>query len=762
MTRWLHPSKVPLGRCRIIGAAAVAVFLAAVSLQGVASAKEDQPKAEKVAPAEKEPAVQKPPAEADDAAKDRPEMRRIGRVLSVPLPIVSDTDRLVKRFVDRVLEDARKNQYRPVLIFQLDVPPGQDQFGRGSQFGASLELARYLSSDALNAATTVAYIPHSIQGHAVLVALACDEIIMAPDATIGSAGIDEKKIEDFILAGYREIANRRRTVPVELALGMLDPSREVLEVETDVSREFVTPEGLNELRQRRTIAGQKVVIAKGEPGQFTGEEARRLGFVSYLAADRRDAARALELPPESLKEDLALEQEWHAIRVDLKGPLNAEKITQAERLITDAIQQQGVNFICLWIDSPGGSAADSVRLASFLADLSPGKVRTVAYIPSEARADAAVVALACDQVVMGPRAVLGGAGAEAFSDIEIASIRDTIRKVLAPAKSRSWSLPVAMVDPNLAVFQYTNTRLGTVEYFSEEERSEQPEPKQWAPGKRVTTPGVAFRADGATAVDLRLANHTVEDFSQFKALYELENDPTLLEPNWADFLIRAMASPGVAVLLLMIGAAAVYAELHAPGVGVGGFIAAVCFLLFFWSRFLGGTAGWLEAVLFLAGVACLALEVFVIPGFGIFGLGGGAMIIASLILASQTFVLPHNEYQMNQLQTSLTIVGGASLGFIVLAVLMNRWLPRAPFFNRMMLAPLSDEEKEQLSQSESLVDFRRLVGQQGVTTTQLTPSGKARFGDELIDVIAWGELIGKNVTITVVEVHGNRVMVEAV
>ena len=184
--------------------------------------------------------------------------------------------------------------------------------------------------------------------------------------------------------------------------------------------------------------------------------------------------------------------------------------------------------------------------------------------------------------------------------------------------------------------------------------------------------------------------------------------------------------------------------------------------LFFWSRFLGGTAGWLEAILFLAGIACLLLEVFVIPGFGIFGLGGGAMVIASLILASQTFILPHNEYQVDQLQTSLTIVGGASLGFVVLAVLMNRWLPHAPFLNRVMLAPLSDEEKQQLSQSESLVDFRRLVGRQGVTTTQLTPSGKARFGDELVDVIAQGELIDKNATITVVEVHGNRVMVEAV
>ena len=400
-------------------------------------------------------------------------------------------------------------------------------------------------------------------------------------------------------------------------------------------------------------------------------------------------------------------------------------------------------------------------MANFLAfELSPSKVRTVAYIPSEARSDAAVVALACDQVVMGPDAVLGGSGAYEFSALEIQNVRDFLRKELTPAKSRSWSLPAAMIDSDVAV--YRNTRQGDAEYFCEEERLEQPAPNEWTRGEQVTTPGARFQTNGVAAVEYRLANHTAENFTQFRESYGLEHDPTLVEPSWADFLIRALASPGVAGLLLMIGGAAVYAELHSPGLGIGGFIAAVCFLLFFWSRFLGGTAGWLEAMLFVAGIGCLALEVFVLPGFGVFGLGGGALVIASVILASQTFILPHNEYQVGQLQTSLAIVGGASLGVVVLAGFMRRWLPHAPILNQVMLAPLSDEEKKSLSRSESLVDYGRLVGQQGVTTTQLTPSGKARFGNELINVIAEGDFVASHTTIVVVAVHGNRVMVEAV
>ena len=75
----------------------------------------------------------------------------------------------------------------------------------------------------------------------------------------------------------------------------------------------------------------------------------------------------------------------------------------------------------------------------------------------------------------------------------------------------------------------------------------------------------------------------------------------LAEPGWADYLIDALAAPAVAWLLLLIGGAALYAELQAPGIGVGGFVAGVCFLLYFWSKHLDGTAGWLEVLLFAGG-----------------------------------------------------------------------------------------------------------------------------------------------------------------
>jgi membrane-bound ClpP family serine protease len=689
--------------------------------------------------------------------------KRMGRLIPITLPITGESTGHIRRSVRRALDQANAEGKRPVLVFEFKVPPNQDEFGRGSEFGPSYELADFLSGEQLNQATTVAFIPQSIQGHAVLVALACDEIIMAADAEIGNAGVDSPNITPPIHAAYKEIANRRKTIPAEVALGLVDPALEIWKVETEVSREYVTREGLEELRRRRTVqADEQPLFAAGQPGRLSGREARELDFVSYLAGDRVEVAKALNLPPEDVKEDPSLSGDWRAVRIDIKGPVNSEMINQAQRLIRDAVNTRDVNFVCLWIDSAGGSAVDSVRMATFLADLDPGAVRTVAYIPTEARADAALIALACDQVVMESGAVLGGSGNYAFDDDESAQIRETIREQIAPRKSRSWSLFAAMVDRDLEVFRYT--RPGEVGFFTEEELQEQPAPDKWTKGQQITQQGKPFSADAKEAVDYRLADHLVESFSQFKQLYGLQNDPALLEPGWADFLISALASPSIAVFLLIIGFVALYAELQVPGIGLGGFIAVLCFLLFFWSRFLGGTAGWLEVLLFLAGVSFLLLEVFVLPGFGIFGLGGGLLVIASLILASQTFVFPRNDYQFAELQRSLLMIAGVTIGTLVLGILLNRWLPRAPMLGGVMLDPPSDEEAEAISRRESLVDYGEdLVGSVGTTTTRLTPSGKALVGNRLFDVIAEeSQMIPRGTQIEVVEVHGNRILVRAV
>lgn len=97
-------------------------------------------------------------------------------------------------------------------------------------------------------------------------------------------------------------------------------------------------------------------------------------------------------------------------------------------------------------------------------------------------------------------------------------------------------------------------------------------------------------------------------------------------------------------------------------------------------------------------------------------------------------------------------------GVVAAAVFIRKFLPHTPFLRGMMLDPPA-EENEVLHERESLVHWEHLTGKRGVATTQLTPSGKARFGDDVVDVISDGEVIAKGSDVYVAEVHGNRVLV---
>lgn len=709
-----------------------------------------------------EKAADEPTAPQPKAAQSNAPMAR-GRLVRIPLPITDEVDKHVKQAAQRALDTLKgePGADRPVLVFEFAAPA--DQSGLGSDFGRSLELAHYLASRELSAVKTVAYIPRSVKGHAVLAAMACEEIVMGPDAQIGEAGIDETPELDVNAtkrAGYREIADERRTIPAEVALAMLDRNVELLKVETEVSPEFVLGSELDELKKKHTIQSQSVLKRPGELAQFTGRQARELGFVKFLAADRAALAKALSLPAQSLEDDPSLAGQWNPVRIDLKGPLTASSASRVQRLIENQIAA-GANFICLWIDSPGGSLVDSMGLVNYLAQLDPSVVRTVAYVPREARADAALIATACDQMVIGPDATLGGPGAVEFQPEDIQLAGQMLREALGEKKHQHWSLKAALVDPQLRVFRYTRQPDGAVAYFSEEELKAQEDAAAWTQGEEVTKAGNPLQLSGERALELGLARHTASDVGAFRQIYGLEHELTPAEPGWAHFLIDALAAPAVAWMLLLIGGAALYAELQSPGIGIGAFVALVCFMLFFWSKHLDGTAGWLEVLLFVTGVACILLELFVLPGTAIFGLGGGLLVIASLVLASQTFIVPHNEYQISQLQNSLLGLIGVGVGIVAAAMVMHRYLPHTPFFSNVMLEPPSDAELEDLEHRESMVELDHLLGHVGHATTQLTPSGKARFGHELVDVIADGEVISRGAEVVVVEVQGNRVVVRS-
>ena len=690
-------------------------------------------------------------------------------LVRVHLPLTGSADQALqttlKRTRDRLLAVATSNKSdsRPLLVLELSPRVTDADLGEGSQFERAFSLARFLCSREMASVKTVAFLPRSVRGHGSLLALACEEIVMAPTAILGQAGIDqsdEGTIRQTVVAAYREIAEVRRTIPVALAVGMIDPETEILQVETEEGIQFVLRDELAEFSQGREIVSEKTLAPAGTMAEFDGREGRQFGFVKYLASDRAGVAAAFDVAAELLEEDESRFAAWRPVILELRGEITPQLAGQLESLLGSTLETTGANWIGVRIDSAGGDLEASVRLATALAELDANSVRTVAYVPAEASGGAALVALSCDQLVMHPTARIL-AGSNNVPPAELDAARLALRESLAPRTERSWSLLTAMIDPGVELLDYRNKTSGASRIMSAAEAAALPDADAWQRGKPIQEALQPLEISGERALQLGLAWQNVESFDELKQLYSIADDPVVAQPNWALELIEALASPEFAVLLMMAGFAGIYIELRTPGLGVGGFVATVALVLFFWSKYLHGTAGWLEVLLFVTGVAFLLLEVFVLPGFGIFGLGGGAMVIASLVLASLTFIAPHSASDMQELTRSLGSVALAGVGVVTIAMISSRYLPQAPLFRMMVLSPPPPEERTFIEKQEAVADYAHLVGAQGVAATHLRPAGKAEVDHLLIDVIAEGEPIDQGTPIVVVDARGNRVVVRS-
>lgn len=707
--------------------------------------------------------------------------------LDVSLPITGKTVLPLMRVLDQVAEDLKKEDRArqsaergrnegdvkndvalpvpPTLILQFLVAPNQEKFGRGSTFGACYDLADFISSERFGGVRTVAFFPQSVHGHALLVALACDEIIVSEAAQIGDAGCDEPNITATMRQGYLEISGRRRKLPAVLVEKLLDPQIILATVETEKGTRWGKPEELERLRNTETfISEPEIVLPLGQPGLFTGTEARKQRLADLLSDDLIGVARGIGVRPDQIRPAPLVGQHGHAVRIDLVGPITGSKCGEIMRQL-ESLQNTGnlkglkrgdelrVDFVCLYIDSPGGDLNESMNLIGYLLrDVDPKKLRTVAYVPGQALADAALIALACHETVAAPKALIGGDGASAFSREEIDVAREMLIDLLGKEGLRSWSIPAGMIDPKLEIFKATRRGARPVsDFFSPEELAQQPDADQWVRGAVIKPADRTFQTTGKKGLDLRLIDRNAADFTEFKTLYHLENDPTLLEPGWADAMVRILATPQMALFLLILGVIGLYGELQTPGIGVGAMVAVICFALFFWSRFLGGTVGWLEIVLFLVGVSFILMELFVLPGFGLFGITGAGAIVLSVVFASQTFIIPRNSYQLGQLHNSLLVMLVAVVGVLIAGALAARMLHEAN----------KPKDNETVAESEKLADYGHLLGTLGVATTLLVPGGKARLGDEIYSVVSDGEVIEPETPVQVIAVQGYRIVVAA-
>ncbi len=220
----------------------------------------------------------------------------------------------------------------------------------------------------------------------------------------------------------------------------------------------------------------------------------------------------------------------------------------------------------------------------------------------------------------------------------------------------------------------------------------------------------------------------------------------------------------LAPLLLLGGIIGAYLEFKIPGATMPGIISAICFALFFLGHYLAGLAGWEVVGLFVLGMVLVLIEIlFFAHSTIVFGVVGVFLILASLFWAmidrypGETFFPTGRALAVPLLNLFLALIGAATV-----IALLARYLPRTSVYRRFALMTSNPPGPSLAGVPREFATAIDLSpGTEGISLSILRPSGKARFLDQIIDVVTQGEFIPPNTSITVVRRDGMRVVVKA-
>ena len=458
------------------------------------------------------------------------------------------------------------------------------------------------------------------------------------------------------------------------------------------------------------------------------------------------------------------------------------------------------------VDTPGGRVDSAVEIASAIME---APCQTIAYIEGMGAISAgALISYSCDDLIMTPGSNIGAAtpvipsaqGMLPTGEKEVSFMRAKMR-ALAEGNGHNPDIAQAMVDKDLELRSYLDDSGELVVYAITEVSSEKPKRTQ-APASLVEEilrrlpgatppqetveeevaqpetdapePGTLVYEDGSELVlasgklltmtpgeakEYGLIPAIVSTLDEAVAFYELgEVTYHEVEANWSEMTFRFLTNPTVTGLLLMLGMGGLYFEVKTPGFGIPGLIGVTCLVLLFGSHFVLGLTDVIDIVLIVSGVILLAVELFILPGFGIAGIAGSACLLIGTYLALVNAPIPQYSWDFDRLNEVGYSFSIALVTFFVFVALTWRLLPRTPLYGRLVMAGTQQTAEGYVTQTAEEVEAG--LGQRGTTTSMLRPTGWGRFGDTKFRIVSRGEFIPKNVSVEIVEVEGNRYVVE--
>jgi membrane-bound serine protease (ClpP class) len=461
--------------------------------------------------------------------------------------------------------------------------------------------------------------------------------------------------------------------------------------------------------------------------------------------------------------------------IDFQGEIEGVLYAYVRRHVEDAVAA-GADCIVLRVDSYGGTVFHSKKIADLLAGL-PKSVHTVAWIPTKAISGAAMASISCREIIMAPGASIGdsqpivsgsGGKPEPVGEKYESPLRTWFRQY-AHANGYPEALVEAMVSARIDVLRVRIRGTQRTVYVRGKDFREASDDAELVDGyakRDLQQVGPPVVREGEL---LTMTAHEALDFGFIRRAF-----PGGLPTDEATVL-KALEAPGATVTYVSMSFSEEASKWLLQISGILSALVALAILLFVWRgpgvmTVIGGialvlviainlTADQLHGFpifLLVVGVGLLAVEVFLIPGFGLPGiLGIATMSFALLLLGTgrrvdEVGTLEHGVVVDFALQFLLT-----ALAAFVALLALSRWFPRLGPARRMILAPAGADG----SPAAPLPTWSPAVGDVGCARSPLRPAGTAEFDGHLVDVTSEGGFVHPGARIRVLAVQGARVTV---
>jgi len=424
-------------------------------------------------------------------------------------------------------------------------------------------------------------------------------------------------------------------------------------------------------------------------------------------------------------------------RVPIQGVIDLGLPTFIERIIDEAEKNQA-QAIIFDIDTFGGRVDAATQIKDAILD---SDVLTVAFINRRAISAGALISLSCEKIYMTGGGTIGAATAvdmsgNKASEKVISYMREEMAST-AENRNRNTDIAKCMVDEELS-FTHIVVDGDSLEVTDLEGRKE---------GKLITL-------TTEQALKYKMADGSAEDFDELLELIDLSDvEVKTLSENWSENLVRFLTNPVVASLLTTFGFLGILFELQSPGWGIPGTFGAVCLTLSLSASVIVKLATKSDLLIVLVGLGLLMVEAFLIPGFGVAGLAGIVVILWGLYMLLLPDV-PVSQEVYDAAMTGLTI---GLIGAIFALILLFRLMTKTKFWVKLTSPEIQSNEDGY----NSSLGLEHLIGETGLATSDLRPSGWVLVNNTKIFVVTEGEFVDKDQQVTIMSVDGNRVVVRS-